>query len=124
VHLDVAESLVMLGHIVFARAKYAEAEGYYTRTLAIQEKAVGFEDRQLTSTLYPLAQSYVLQRKYVEAERYYRRFLTIQERVFGPGDPVLAFHLDFYAELLRRGNRGAEAAEVEARAKAIRAKRP
>ena len=46
----------------------------------------------------------------------------MNERIFGPEDPVVAISLVVYAALLRKTGRGDEAAKMEARAKAIRAK--
>ncbi len=52
----------------------------------------------------------------------YRRSLTIWEKALGPEHPNVAQSLDNYAALLRETGRADEAAEMEARAKAIRAK--
>ena len=46
----------------------------------------------------------------------------INERVLGSGHPNVAKSLENYAALLRKTGRNAEAEEMEARAKAIRAK--
>ena len=62
------------------------------------------------------------------AEPLYKRALTIMERALGPEHPYVAQALENYAVLLREtgrssgGLRDAEAAKMEARAKAIRAK--
>ena len=62
------------------------------------------------------------------AEPLYKRALTIMETALGPEHPYVAQALENYAVLLREtgrssgGLRDAEAAEMEARAKAIRAK--
>ncbi len=59
------------------------------------------------------------------AEPLYKRALAILERAKGPEHPYVAQSLENYAVLLREsggGLRDAEAAEMEARAKAIRAK--
>ena len=65
---------------------------------------------------------YVAQGLYAEAEPLYRRTLTIIEKTLGSGHPNVAMSLENYAALLRETGRSAEANEMEARAKAIRAK--
>jgi hypothetical protein len=50
--------------------------------------------------------------------------LVIKEKVVSPDDPYLAEALEKYAALLRKMERNSEAAKVEARANAIRAKHP
>ncbi len=44
------------------------------------------------------------------------------EKALGPDHPDVATSLENYADLLRKTGRGDEAAKMEARAKAIRAK--
>ena len=51
------------------------------------------------------------------------RALTIREKALGPDHPDVAESLENYAALLREVGREAEAAEMTARAEAIRAKR-
>ncbi len=48
--------------------------------------------------------------------------VTIFEKAFGPEHQSVAISLGYYADLLRETGRGAEAAKMDARAKAIRAK--
>ncbi|MDA2913832.1 tetratricopeptide repeat protein [Acidobacteriia bacterium AH_259_A11_L15] len=62
------------------------------------------------------------QGKYPEAEPLYQRALAIWEKALGPEHPFVAQGLENYAVLLRKTNRHAEAKELEARARAIRAK--
>jgi len=52
-----------------------------------------------------------------------KRSLAIREKAFGPDHPDVAVSLENYAGLLSETGRGAEAAKMEARAKAIRARR-
>ncbi len=47
---------------------------------------------------------------------------VVWEKALGPEPPDVATSLENYANLLRETGRGAEAAKMEARAKAIRAK--
>ncbi len=49
--------------------------------------------------------------------------MAIDEKALGPEHPNVATNLENYAALLRETGRSAEADKLEARAKAIRAKR-
>ena len=62
------------------------------------------------------------QGKYAEAEPLYQRALGIWETALGPEHPNVASVLENYAVLLRKTGRESQAAEMEARAKAIRAR--
>ncbi len=73
-------------------------------------------------SLNNLAALYQAQGNYAEAEPLYRRSLAIMEKALGPEHPNVATNLENYAALLRETGRADEAAEMEARAKAIRAK--
>ena len=58
------------------------------------------------------------------AEPLYERSLAIKEKALGPDHPAVAASLQNYAALLRETGRTEEADEMDARAKAIRAKHP
>ena len=73
-------------------------------------------------SLNNLAALYQTQGNYAEAEPLYRRSLEIKEKALGPEHPDVATGLANYAALLRETGRPKKAAEMEARAKAIRAK--
>ncbi len=53
---------------------------------------------------------------------YFMRAIAIDEKALGASHPGLATDLENYASLLRKTKREPEAEELEARAKAIRAK--
>ncbi len=76
----------------------------------------------MAASLNNLASLHQAQGNYAEAEPLYRRSLAIREKALGPEHPDVAQSLDNYAALLRETGRADEAAEMEARAKAIRAK--
>ena len=76
----------------------------------------------MAKSLHNLALLYNAQGNYAEAEPLLQRSLTILERALGPEHPDVAQSLENYAALLRKTGRADEAAEMEARAKAIRAK--
>ena len=50
-----------------------------------------------------------------------RQALAIDEKALGPDDPVVAGNLEYLAQVLRKANRGDEAAPLETRARQIRA---
>ena len=69
-----------------------------------------------------MAALYKAQARYAEAEPLYKRALAISEKALGPNHPRVTTSLENYASLLRKTNRAAEAAQMEARAARIRAK--
>ena len=105
-----------------AQGNYAEAEPFYRRSLAIREKVLGPEHPDVAQSLNNLALLYHDQGHYVLAAPLYRRSLTIWEKALGPEHPNVAQSLENYAALLRNTGRPKKAAEMEARAKVIRAK--
>ncbi len=60
--------------------------------------------------------------RYTDAEPLHKRSLAIREKTLGPEHPDVATSLENYAALLRQTGRSNEAAELETRVKAIRAK--
>ncbi len=77
----------------------------------------------MATSLTGLTVLYHAQGRYAEAEPLYERALAIWEGALGPEHPNVATGLKNYAALLRKTGRNSEAAKLEARAKAIRAKR-
>ena len=120
-HPGVATDLNNLANLYWNQGKYAEAEPLYQRALKISEKTLGPEHPALAIRYNNLALLYRAQGKYAEAEPLYQRALKILEKALGD-HPDLASGLENYAVLLRKTERESEAAELEARAKAIRAK--
>ena len=70
-----------------------------------------------------MAQSYLNQGRYAEAESLFQHALAIYEQALGPDSPRIIDVLEDYAIMLRSMQRTAEAARLEARIAAIRAKR-
>ena len=123
-HPLVASSLNDLAGLYKSQGRYAEAEPVYKRALAISEKTLGPDDSGTAEVLNNLAELYRAQGRYAEAEPLYKRALMIREKALGPDQPeVVAQSLETYAALLRQTGRKAEAARMEARAEAIRARR-
>ena len=72
--------------------------------------------------LNSLAAVYFAQGQYPKAEPLCKRALAIGEKALGPNHPDLVTSLENLAKLYRETNREKEAAELEKRAAAIRAK--
>ncbi len=107
---------------LYQQGRYSEAIPYAAEALRLGEEEFG-PDHPTTATLMnDLAAFHQAQGNYAEAAPLYQRSLTILERALGPEHPNVPKVLDNYAELLRETDRADEAAEMEARAKAIRAK--
>ena len=99
--------------------RYAEAEALYRRALAIWEKVLGPEHREVATGLNNLAETCYQQGRYQEAESLLQRSLAIKEKVFGSDHPDVAETLKAYAQVLRKMKQKANAITLEARAKAI-----
>jgi len=114
-HPTVASSLNNLAVLYADQGKYAEAEPLYQR-------ALGTQHADVSVSLNNLANLYSAQGKYAEAEPLYQRVLGILEKALGTEHPNVAQALENYALLLRQTGRESQATEMEARAKAIRAR--
>jgi tetratricopeptide (TPR) repeat protein len=99
-----------------------EAEPLYKRALNILEKMPGTDHPDTATILNNLGAFYVSQSKYADAEPFFRRSLTIVEQLLGANHLYVAVVIENYADLLRKMNREAEAAILEAHVKEIRAK--
>jgi len=116
-----ATSLNNLAELYRLQGKYAEAEPLNKRALAIRKRTLGPAHPDVANSLNNLAALYHQQGKYNEAEPLYKRSLAIVEKALGPEHPHVATSLENYAMLLRKTNREAEVARMEAHAEAIRA---
>ncbi|MFQ5664409.1 MAG: tetratricopeptide repeat protein [Terriglobia bacterium] len=105
----------------YEQGQHAEAEQEFSAAVEVAER-FGENDARLAMTLHNLALTYQALGEATDAERVYRRAITIYENALGPGHPEVARTLENYAALLRDTGREDEAAELEARAQAIRAK--
>lgn len=120
-HVDIAESAYRLGRI-YRHRRHAEAESLLKRSLAIREKAFGFEDEGLVEVLDALAEVYEGQKRFAEAEVARKRALAIDEKVSGPEDANVAVSLANLAALYKKTKRFAEAEPLLLRTLAIREK--
>jgi tetratricopeptide (TPR) repeat protein len=98
---DDATVLNKLGTSVMEAGDYAGAEPFLERALAIDEKALGPDHRDVATDLNNLA--LLLQNKgdYAGAEPLYRRALAIRKKALGPNHPAVATDLNNLALLLQ-----------------------
>ena len=121
-HPHVAAVLNHLALLYYIQGKYNQAETLYRRAMTIYEQTLGLDHPHVANSLNNLAAAYAAQDKYSQAEALYRQALVIDEQALGVEHPHVAIVLENYADLLRKTKRETEAAELEARTKAIRAK--
>ncbi|CAM9843341.1 unnamed protein product, partial [Ectocarpus sp. 13 AM-2016] len=81
------------------QGKYSEAEPLYERSLAIRQKALGFDHPDVAQSLNNYAELLRAQGKYDEAEPLYERSLAIREKALGPEHPDVAQSLNNRARL-------------------------
>ena len=143
VHTTTANLLNNLAQLYHSQGRYEAAEPLYKQALAIREKVLGPDHPDVTiglnnlaglsHTLGPdhpnvaqslnnLAGLYHAQGRYEASEPLYKQALAVWEKAVGPDHPNVATALKNYAGLLRKTGRDTEAAEMETRAKEIRAK--
>eukprot|EP00741_Cyanophora_paradoxa_P011301 tig00020554_g10916.t1 len=79
----VALVLNSLGTLYKAQAKYAKAETFFKRSLAMREAALGKASIEVANSLGNLAALYNWQGKYSSAEAFYKRSLAIREEALG-----------------------------------------
>ena len=122
--LEAATVLTALGRVHLALGKAAKAEPFSKKALAIREKALGPHHPEVAGSLNNLA--YVCQTlgKFAAAEPMYKRSLALVEQALVPDHPNVAVCLENYASVLLKLRKKTEAAKLEERAKAIRAKQP
>jgi Tetratricopeptide repeat len=66
-----------------------------------------------------MSSMYLTEEKYADAEPLYARLIEVEQKAFGSKSQMLANTLINYATVLRKLGRGAEAAQMENRSKAI-----
>ena len=111
-HFEFKEAARMMrqaGSYLYVRARYAEAEPLYCRSLTIDEKAFGPNHPEVATSLKNLAMLYKAQGRYAEAEPLHRRDLAICEKALGPDHPDVAVSLNNLAGLYKTQGKYAEA---------------
>jgi len=103
-----------------AKKNLPEAERLHTEALKVAE-TIGPDSRQRATTLYSLGTVLLDMDRPADAERHFQKSLTIYEELDGQQGTDVAKVLSAYAGLLRKANKPEEAADLEGRAKAMRA---
>jgi tetratricopeptide (TPR) repeat protein len=119
---EVAESLDDLGSLYMRERKFVLAEPLFERALDIRQKTEPSNAPHSVLSLDHLAAVYTMQGKYAKAEPLFTQALIILGKY--PGNPLVITILRDYAEFLRLTDRTAEADKMNARAQALRDKRP
>jgi tetratricopeptide (TPR) repeat protein len=117
--LILAEYLGKWGMASYESGAYSAAEKPLTRSLMINEKALGPDHPDVATSLNNLAALYRAQGKYGEAEPLYKRSLAILEKVLGPDHPDVATSLNNLAALYRAQGKYGEAEPLYKRSLAI-----
>jgi class 3 adenylate cyclase/tetratricopeptide (TPR) repeat protein len=112
--------LSQTGWYLIERGRYSEAELLHERALAIRERSLGSDHRDVADSLNRLATLHWYQGRYAEALPLFERALAIRERAFGPEHPTVATTLNNYANVLANQGRSAEAQPLYERALTIR----
>ena len=110
-----------LARIDRERGRYDDGLAKLKRVLAIRERR-GKDHPEVARCLRELGEVEQARGKNAEAEAAYRRALVIWTKAGLTDHPLLAGLLESYARWLRRVGRSREADELDARARAIRAK--
>jgi tetratricopeptide (TPR) repeat protein len=108
-----------LGLLLMTKARYAEAEPFMRRAVAIFEKTLGPNHALVATGLNNLAQLLEDTNRLAEAEPLMRRALAIDEASLGPNHPNVAYRLNNLASLLHTTNRLPDAEPLMRRALAI-----
>jgi tetratricopeptide (TPR) repeat protein len=98
------------------RARQAEAENLFRRSIAVKEVGLGPESPEVATTLNNLARLYADQGRLGDALPLFERSLAIQEKHVGTEHPVLARTMRNLAAVYRATGRDHEAFVLETRA--------
>jgi tetratricopeptide (TPR) repeat protein len=112
----VALSLDQLGGVYLNQRKYAEAEPYFRRALAIREKLTGADRAALARSLENLGSLYAQQSRYGEAVEFESRAVRVFEETLGPQSPQLADGLQNLGRALTQMDRHDDARRTYERA--------
>jgi len=100
--------------------KFQDAEFLYKRSLQMVEEQYGEYHPRVVRRLLNLAELYEEMKRNAESAQEYQRAMLIAERELGPAHPDAQKVVQSYSAMLRRNNRAADAAAVEARREAAK----
>ena len=113
---------VSRGKAFYDQGQYEEALPFHREAVKLGEQEFGAKSPTFATHLNNLAVLYINLGSYADAEPLFDRALRIAKKTLGPDHPEFAIMLENYADLLEETDRADEAAELKARAAAIRAK--
>lgn len=119
-YLEIANVLENMGAMRYARKGLPEAEDAYRRAFTIRLEVLGAGNPDVARTALNLAGTLTKVGNFSEAERLYLEALQSFERTFGDNSREVLLALSEMAQLMRKTNRPADAAELESRAASIR----
>ncbi len=119
-HPNTASAMNNLGRLLLDMGLPAEARPHLTESLRIREEKLGGRHPEVATSLVNLGRLQMAEGDLEAARGSFRLCLEIREEALGPDHPHVASTLEVYAELLRRLQEPDRAAELEARARAIR----
>lgn len=85
-----AHARVSLGHILFAKAEYDEAESAFRKGIELMDDALKLDRPEVSSALISLGHIKLLKKKYSAAEPLFNRAINIRKGAFGEDDPAVA----------------------------------
>src|SRR5262245_45374840 len=110
--LEQASGLSNLARLCLDRGNYAEVEPLLRRALSIQERKLGPEHPDVSSTLNTWATLRKTQGHYADAERLFRRALSIRTKTSGENHPAVAALMNNLAEACLLLGRSSEATRL------------
>lgn len=120
-HPELGLVLEHLGVVHYRQKKLVQAEVELRRALEIGQTALGPGSFRTVSVTLSLAKVLAAGHRYTDAAPLFGAALAGQERLFGPATAEVATTLELYAKLLHELKNDAPAADMQARAKRIRA---
>jgi tetratricopeptide (TPR) repeat protein len=111
-----------LARLYSVEKRDTEAETLFRQRLSIAQKIWTNNPEALWFVYDDLATFYLLRDRYDDAQPLYLKSLDLRAKAFGVNAPQVAQGLELYAALLKAKRHEQEGLEMEARAKAIRAK--
>lgn len=119
-HPGIANTLGVLGYVLWLEGKLPEAEAAYREELSIRRKLQNEDDEAIARALFSFGQLLGHERNYAEAKSVFREALLRQRRRSANEHPDLADCIDKFAEVLRQEGNLAEAEELCREALAMR----
>jgi len=100
------------GYYLHKYTRYVEAETFYQQALAMREKMLGPEHRDVVATLSHLARNYYAQGQFAQSESLWWQILEISKKTLDPMHPDLAAGLTGLATVYQAQGQLAEAEQI------------